>query len=143
MKKKILYSVFIFAMLSSFLLADGRFITADTLPAKAKTFLSTYFPKIDIVHAEQDRDSYEVNLKNGVEVEFMKNGEWESVDGKYQAIPTGFIPSAVLNAVKKAYPKASIIKVDKDWGGFDIELDNRMELKVAANGTIHEAEYDD
>ena len=37
----------------------------------------------------------------------------------------------------------TITKIDKDRGGFDIELDNKMELELAANGTIQKTEYDD
>ncbi len=145
--KKILISILvvsIFSIFSMALLADERPSSYNALPAAAKKFLSQYFKNIDVAYVEEDRDSFDVKLSNGIEVEFKKNGEWEKVESNYKkAIPTGFIPKAVLNSIKKQYPNASIIKIEKDWGGFDIDLDNRMELKVNNNGKIVKAEYDD
>ncbi len=142
--KKVFISMLIVSMFSAMLLADERPSSYEALPSGAKKFLSQYFKNIDVAYVEEDRDSFEVKLANGVEIEFQKNGEWEKVESNYNAaIPTGFVPKAVLNSIKKQYPNASIIKIEKEWGGFDIDLDNRMELKVDNKGNILKAEYDD
>ncbi len=140
--KKIVLSMLALVVMSMAVFASGRYIEYSKLPNKAKQFLETYFAGVNVVYAEQERNSYEVNLENGVEVEFLKNGEWDSVDAKYAPLPTGFIPSAVLNSIKSEYPNANIIKIEKDWGGFEVELDNRMELKIDNNGRIVRREYD-
>ena len=141
MKK--IYSTALLVFLVSTMAVYAQAVGVEALPKQAKDFLDKYFKGVDIVYVERDYDEFEVNLNNGIEIDFMKAGEWKTVDGKYTAIPTGFIPAAVLASVKKAYPKASIIKIEKDWGGFDIELDNRMELKMDKNGKINRTEYDD
>lgn len=123
--------------------AQAGAVSMEALPKQAKDFLNKYFKGVDIVYLERDYDEFEANLSNGVEIEFMKTGEWKSVDGKYQPIPTGFIPPAVIASIAKMYPKAAIIKIEKDWAGFDIELNNRMELKIGKNGKVYETEYDD
>lgn len=140
--KKIVISMLALVALSLTVFADGRYIEYAQLPNRAKQFVSQYFAGVNVVYAEQDRDSYEVNLENGVEIEFRRNGEWESVDAKYSPLPTGFIPAAVLNSIKKEYPNANVIKIEKDWGGFEVELDNRMELKINNAGQIVRREYD-
>ncbi len=142
MRKIALSMIAIFALsLTAF--ASGRYIEYNKLPSKARQFLETHFAGVKVLYAEQERNSYEVNLENGVEVEFMKNGEWESVDAKYAPLPTSFIPAAVLSSIQKEYPNANIIKIEKDWGGYEVELDNRMELKINTNGQIVGREYDD
>ena len=143
MKKRIVFSVFVFSMMSLLVFADGRYIAAEAIPALAKTFLNEHFRGIAVVYAEQEYNEFEVHLENGVEVEFTGNGDWKSVDAKWQPIPVAIVPPAVLSAVKGLYPQSAIVKIEKDWGGFDIELDNRMELKVAANGKVYEVEFDD
>ncbi len=143
MKKRIVFSVFVFSMMSLLVFADGRYIAAEAIPALAKTFLNEHFRGITVVYAEQEYNEFEVHLENGVEVEFTGNGDWKSVDAKWQALPTTILSPAVLAAVKAMYPKAAIIKIEKDWNGFDIELDNRMELKVATDGKVYEVEFND
>ena len=143
MKKRIVFSVFIFSMMSLLAFADGRYIAAEAIPAGAKTFLNKYFANVAVVYPEQEYNEFEVHLENGVEIEFTGNGDWKSVDAKWQPIPTTIVPPSVLAAVKAMYPKAAIVKIEKDWNGFDIELDNRMELKVADNGKVYEVEFND
>ncbi len=141
--KKIVISMLALVALSMTAFASGRYIEYSKLPKNAKQFLETYFAGVKVLYAEQERNSYEVNLENGVEVEFMRNGEWESVDAKYAPLPTGFIPAVVLASIKNQYPSANIIKIEKDWGGYEVELDNRMEMKIDKNGNILKMEYDD
>ncbi len=142
MKRIAIISVLVFTFLFVNLFANERPISPEALPNNAKSFIKKYFKNTRIEFAEQDRDSYEVYLDDGTEIEFRRNGEWEKVDGKYNAIPTGFIPKKVLNSIKKEFPRANIVSIDKDYGGYDIELDNRMEIKIASNGTIYEIDRD-
>ena len=143
MKKMITYSFIISLMLSSLLMANEQVIPVDSIPKEAKTFLNKYYPKIELVYAEKDRNEIDVTLANGAEVSFFNDGQWKSVDGKHQAIPTGFIPAPVLAAIKKAHSGANVIQIEKENSGFDVKLDNRMELKMDKNGKIYSTEYDD
>lgn len=142
MKKIINYSIVALFLVSSIAMGRDYIIPVTSIPQAAKTFLNKYYPGVELVFAEKEWDEIEITLSNGVEVSFFSDGKWKQVDGKYQSIPTGFIPAPVLATIKKMYPDATIIKIEKDWAGFDIELNNRMELKVGANGEVYEAEYD-
>lgn len=142
MKKLFSYSIVMLLMVSSLLMGRDQAIPVTSIPKAAKTFLNQYYSGIELVFAEKDKGEVEVTLANGVEVSFLSNGDWKQVDGKYQAIPTGFIPAPVLATIKKMYPSAAIIKIEKDWAGYDIELNNRMELKIAADGQVYEMEHD-
>ncbi len=142
MKKLTILGIMSFVLLFTNLFADERPISAEALPNNAKTFLKKYFKDVGIAFVEQDHDSYEVYLEDGIEIEFRRNGDWQKVEGKYNRIPTGFIPKKVISSIKSRFPNASIVSIDKDFGGFDIELDNRIEVKIGSNGNIYEIDRD-
>ena len=143
MKKMISYSFIVSLILSSLLMANDQVIPVTSIPKAAKTFLNKYYPSIELVYAEKDRNEIDVTLANGAEVTFLNDGQWKSVDGNNQAIPTGFIPAPVLATIKKSHSGANIIKIEKDFNGFDVKLDNRVELKIDKNGKVYSTEYDD
>lgn len=143
MKKSIICFLLILCLLPFNLFADERIVPASSLPKKATIFLEQYFKDIPIVFVEAEWDEFEVNLDNNVEIKFLKNGNWEEIDGRYQAIPTGFIPKPILDTIQSMYTDVYIIKIEKDWFGFEIELSNRMALKINEKGKVHEVEHDD
>ena len=143
MNKIISYSFIVSLIMSSLLMANDQVIPVTSIPQEAKTFLNKYYPNIELVFAEKDRNEIDVTLANGAEVSFFNNGQWKNVDGNNQAIPTGFISAPVLAAVKKAYPDANIIQIEKENSGFDVKLDNRVQLKMDKNGKVYSTEYDD
>lgn len=143
MKKNIIFFLLILCLLPFNLFADERVVPASSLPRNATAFLEQYFKDVPILFIEKDWDEFEVNLHDNVEIKFLINGDWEEVDGKHKAIPTGFISKPILDKIKSKYSDAYIIKIEKDWFGFELELSNRMEIKIDVNGEIHEVEYDD
>lgn len=116
-------------------------VPANQLPAAAQNFLSTHFKGVGIGLVERDMDSFDVKLTDGTEVDFNINGEWTQVDGKYKPIPTGFIPSAVLSKVQATQPNFSIMKVDREYGGYKFKFNNRMKVYVDNNGNILGQKY--
>ncbi len=139
MKKVFLFTL-AFCMLSVMAFADDRYVDPSKLPASAKTFLNTYFKGVEVVSSTVDFDSYDVYLSNGVEIDFTKAGAWDTVDGNYQAIPTGFIPKSVLSAVKGFNANAKIVKIDKEWNGYEVDLDSGHDLKISTAGKIIEVD---
>ena len=57
---------------------SDRIITAEQLPAPAKTFIQKSYPGVSVAFAKQDKDlfrtKYDVCLDNGMEIEFDGNG---------------------------------------------------------------------
>ncbi len=82
-------------------------IQANQLPKKAQDFVSANFANDQIVYAEQDRNSFKVELASGVEIDFDRNGNWTDVSAK-MPLPTKFIPTAVIKAVETKYPQVPV-----------------------------------
>lgn len=142
MKNKILYAVTTSLLFTSILFAD-MYIDPRALPQTAITFIKTYFPETTILYVEMDRKEYEVALSNGVEIEFMLNGEWKEVDGHYIALPNSFIPDVIMKTVKHSYPNNVIMKVKKEWNVYQIKLNNMMELYIDISGQLLGQKFDD
>ncbi len=118
---------------------DDEKISVVDLPAKAREFLDTHFPGQETRLVEKDNDSYDVSLKNGFDIDFDLAGEWDDVDGHTQAIPQSIIdliPEAIPAYVAEHYAGSVITEVNKELYGYEIDLDNRIELKFDKNGTF-------
>ena len=127
-------------LLSVTCLADDKIIPVEQLPAPAKTFVKKYFPQATIEYATKDTEfmgtTYEVRLSDGTEVDFDKKGNWDNVDCKTKAVPASLVPAAIAQYVKAHYPNTVIVKIDKERGGYEIELSNDLDLKFNSKGKL-------
>lgn len=122
----------------------GFHIDPKGLPAKVLSFVKENFPAETIVYAEQDFNEFEVYLSNGVEIDFTGAGVWKQIDGNnYIALPEKVIPANILKSIKASYPGANIVKIEKEYAGYEIKLNNRMEIYVDNSGKIFMTKYDD
>ncbi len=114
------------------------------LPARAKTFVETFFPGERCVYAERDRDDgcreYEVKLANGTDIDFHASGDWKKVSCEYSFLPAGIVPQAIVDDLAVRFPEARIYKVDRERGGYEITIGNGLELIYSADGTFIRAE---
>lgn len=138
--KKIFTLLFLF---SAFLMADDIYIMPEQLPQNALQFIQKYFPNVNILYAEMDKKGYEVQLSNGVEIEFLRNGEFKEIEGNYVALPFEILPQSVANTVGKTYPNTVITKIKRKWNFYEIKLNNMMELYIDANGQLLGQKFDD
>ena len=53
------------------------------------------------------------------------------------------LPQAVANTVRRTYPQAMMIDVEKEWGNYKIKLNNMMELFVSSGGQLMGQKWDD
>jgi uncharacterized protein YuzE len=142
MNKNKLFLVALLCMLlqSVTCLADDKIIPVEQLPAPAKTFVKKYFPQATIEYATKDTEfmgtTYEVRLSDGTEVDFDKKGNWDNVDCKTKAVPASLVPAAIAQYVKAHYPNTVIVKIDKERGGYEIELSNDLDLKFNSKGKL-------
>ena len=127
-------------LLSVTCLAADKIIPVEQLPAPAKTFVKKYFPQATIEYATKDTEfmgtTYEVRLSDGTEVDFDKKGNWDNVDCKTKAVPASLVPAAIAQYVKAHYPNTVIVKIDKERGGYEIELSNDLDLKFNSKGKL-------
>lgn len=119
----------------TFLVSCDResFIDDDALPTSAQTFLQTYFPSAQIVSAMQEGSGrwaeYEVMLADGSQLSFNHKGEWRDVDCAGKAVPAGIVPEAIQQKVTTLYPTAVVVEISRDDNGYEVELDNGIELE--------------
>lgn len=109
MKTKII----IVALLLGFVISTNaqKKIEVTELPKPAQEFLKKHFSNTSVESAKKDAEhgekGYEVKLKDGIEVEFWKDGSYREVDGDDKPIPTEFIPKSVKEYVTKNYPNVT------------------------------------
>ncbi|MCH3702532.1 PepSY-like domain-containing protein [Campylobacter lari] len=134
-------------MLAGLVCASSMFadmiVSSSALPQKAQEFLNTYFKGVNVGYVKQDVDSYEVNLVDGTEIDFIINGDWKEVDGKYKGIPIGFIPKEVVAKVQAVQPNAAIVEVDKKINGYKFRTNNMMEIYTDFKGNVLGQKFDD
>ena len=141
MKKSVFFLAALVCMMmqSVTTFASDRIIPKEQLPAAAQTFIQKTFPGQTVSYAKIDfdgRKTYEVRLSNGTEVEFDKNGTWDKVDCNYSAVPANLVPANIATYVKSSFPGATIVKIDKERYGYDVELSNDIDLKFNYQGMI-------
>lgn len=109
-----------------------RPIEVNKLPAESQRFLKQYFPQVGVSLAKEDVEltykEYEVVLTDGTRIEFRSNGEWKDVDCKFAEVPKGIVPKRIEDYIKKNYPDAKVIKIDRDRRTYEVSLSNRLEL---------------
>lgn len=129
MKKLFLILLSVVAM-TAFVSCDDKPVTGDKLPAKAKTFLNTYFPGIDILSVIKDDDSYDVDLVDGTDVDFRLNGAWKKVDCEGRPVPTGFYPTSIDSYVTAHYPMSYIEDIELENNRYKVGLNDPLEVDL-------------
>ena len=130
MKKTVFILLALLLTMCMPMMADNdRVITFDQLPQTAQTLLKTHFAdKVPLV-ITVDWDDYKVMYQSGEKVEFDKKGNWKDLDCKVSAVPTALIPEQIKTHVKATFPGTTIIKLDRDRRGYDVKLNNGLELE--------------
>ena len=118
MKKIVFLLVCLFSM--TIVKADNdKPIEMNQLPAKAQTFITTYFKDQKVALITQETGlfykSYDVVFASGEKLEFDKSGDWTE--------------EAILKYVKANYPDAKVLEIEHDSEGYEIKLSNRLEIK--------------
>ncbi len=120
--------------------AKDKIIPVSQLPAAATSFIQKKFPGQKISYAKIDTEigkkKYEVRLDNGFELEFDKNGAWDKVDCGRTAVPADLVPASIAKYVKTSFPGTTIVKIDKERNGYEIELSNGLDVKFDRNGKM-------
>lgn len=142
MKKATL--MFICLLLSvTFAVADNNMITNDAsqLPSISRQFIAKYFGDTGIAHIVIEKNffrvtGYEVFLTNGVDIEFDKSGTWTEVDGNHNEIPKALIPETISSYISRNYALNKISAIERESYGFQIKLNNGVELIFDRKGSF-------
>lgn len=117
-----------------------------TLPAAAQNTLGKNFKaSVSLIKIDKTLghiDDYEVILTDGTEVEFDSKGNWKSVEtsGKNE-VPKALLPKAIYAFLAKAHKGSKVVGAEKSGSGYEIELNDGIELKFDSSGVFKK--YDD
>ena len=104
------------------------------------TFVETYFSQVSILKVEVDEDEYEVKLSDGTEITFNLAFEWKSIDcdesNVYGVVPAELVPEQISAYVATNYPNQHIDKIEKRANGWEIELNNGVEIEFDSNFNV-------
>ena len=133
MKKLFVTLIAIFSLGIFVASADSdRIIAKENLPANSQQFIKTYFGDLNTTYVKEERGffekSYEVVFTDGTKVEFARNGEWKEIDCRRSSVPSPIIPKMIAEYVKKNYPDARILQIERDRNDYEVRLSNRLEL---------------
>jgi hypothetical protein len=128
--KKFMIIAMLFATTSTFASCDKDVIIPESkLPAESRTFLQTHFAGVEVLSVVKEIDGlekdYSVYLKNGFEVDFRRSGAWDAVEGYSSPVPQsviGILPAGIAAYVTANYPGQSIVKVNREMFGYEIEV---------------------
>lgn len=133
----------IFLMLSTAFCSCEKeeMITEMELPTASREFIRAHFPEVSISlivkESEGFSHDYTVHLSNGFEIDFTKSGDWDDVDGKYQAIPNSILdllPKSIQEYVENRFTDCYIVEINKEYFGYEIELSIDIDLKFNLKG---------
>lgn len=116
-------------------------ITTDIakLPKAAQDFALKAFPNAKIVGFEIDKSllkptEYDAALSDGSKIEFDSTGQWTDIESKFSGVPASVLPAEIAAYIESNYKGQKIKSVSKERYGWDIELQNDLELKFDVSG---------
>lgn len=142
MLKRIMIALIAIVGLTATASAKGTYAhDASVLPQAAQTTISNNFKaKVSVVKIDKDFgriSDYEVILTDGTEISFDRDGNWENVEVNVtKSVPSGFVPAAISNFVKKNQHGERIIGIERDKKGYEVELSNGVDIKFDKAGNF-------
>lgn len=118
----------------------------SALPTAAQSAIQQNF-KAEVSLIEVDYslgriDEYEVILTDGTEITFDRSGNWKGIEvAKNKKVPSYFVPKVITEYIKKYNDNKHIIGIEKKRNGYEVELENGIELKFDRAGNF--IRYDD
>ncbi len=123
---------------------NGHKIDSDELPQSVLDYIAENYPDAEIEEAELDDDGYEVELDNGVELYFDLDGNLVGTDDDEDEeegeddddIDPTALPQSILDYIAANYPGVEIDEAEVDDDGYEVELDNGVELYFDLDGNL-------
>lgn len=137
--KKILLIMALIAGIFSASARDNYTHDVNILPTAAQTEIKNNF-KATVSHIKVEKDwgrvtEYDVVLTDGTEITFDRDGNWKDIEVRIgKSVPSVYVPSAIQTYVNQNQKKATIVGIEKDRSGYEVELSNGVEMKFNAEG---------
>ena len=123
--KKIIFTLLLVVLGFGAANADKYTLDRSALPEEAQQMLKEHFPKAKVSMIKVDRH-------------LLKT----SVDCKKREVPQGLVMKPIQRYVTKNFPGVKIVKIEKDFKGFEVDLSDGVELKFDRLGTFKGADVD-
>lgn len=112
---------------------NGRIVKMRDLPEPAREFVGNLYANTRVETITEEREAgmrtYEVAFADGASVEFDAAGRWMEIDGNRSALSPAVIPAAILGDIYRNFPGRSVVRIERERNGFEVELDNGTELE--------------
>jgi len=122
---------------------DDRVITYQQLPQAAQTFLKKNFAKKVPLVVTADWDDFTIVYESGERVEFDRNGNWKDIECRASKVPVDLIPGQITAYLSKNYPGKSVVKLERRRMGYEVRINNGMEIEFNRNFQVIDVDYDD
>ena len=123
--------IFIILTISSIMLYSN-----PNLPTQAKSFISSTFKGVNILSVENNNNTFDVKLSNGIYIEFVGNGNWRKIYSESTDIPFSVLPIKISKSIKSQFNDKTIKEVEKTGPNFQVKLNNHIKLLIDKNGKI-------
>ena len=133
--------IFAFIAIVCFGFSSAMAQNTNTNPAITQ-FVTQHFPNATVQMMMPDEDDIDVVLNDYTKIEFRLNNEWKKVDCEHSttftSVPATLVPEQITAYVNSNFPNAIIKKLEKKFRGWEIELNNGLELKFNSNFKVTE-----
>ena len=117
----------VIACLAAFMLngnAANNALPINSLPVNVIAFVQQNFPdkQITSIEKEMTDNTIEVSLNDGTQLDFDDNGNWNAIYSQIDAVPSDVVPSAIMKIIDDNFPGTSVVEIDKEDYGYEVEL---------------------
>ena len=119
--------------------AENNIVNVQDLPQTIQSFLSSHFQNTSVSVAIKDGNDFEIRMENGWEMEFDREGQWENIDCKRNAVPASviaLIPETIVSYLSSNFENAFITEISRDRSGYEVELSNGLDLRFSSKGSL-------
>ena len=122
--------------------AEGTGITVNLtdIDSTIVAFVNTHFPETSILSCNQTEHYFKVILNDNTKIHFTHAYEWVEVNcehsSTYDAVPATLVPEQITAYVTANYPNQHIDEIEKEHNGWEIELDNNVEVKFDSSFNV-------
>lgn len=145
MKNPIYIAIASVAMVFTACSSESYHKDASVLPPGPRDVVENHFDaKVVSVKVEKNtfgEDEYNVTLNDGTTIEFDDEVWSEVKAGRGTSVPDYFVEAPIRTYITDNHPGLSVVKIDRDETGYEVELVNGLELKFNLDGMF--VKYDD
>lgn len=118
----------------------------SALPAAAQETIVNHFGEENVMLVVFETalfdTEYVVTLFDGTVIEFDKNGAWDSIEAYSAGVPKSIMLDAIVTYLDTYYADVKVVELEKDSTGYELKLENMMELEFSLTGTLTGASVD-